>query len=526
MKKLLCFMIAALLLLTAGCGKTEPAADPTDPVQPGETAPVDMGLTATPGETLTLNADGLSGEISWSSSDPAAAKVDQSGNVQALKNRGQVTITATAGDQEQKWEVSLCEKTEFGNVSLLSGDEKLSIGVWNGSYHVFDLDQMERLADAGIDLIIGIDERWLDGTGLEGLLERAEMFDISVIVNLREWDGETVPNCVDNPYLLGYLMFDEPCATDFETLAALQEKFRAVMPEDKMFFVNLFGEACAYEALFGDDYNPIAVDYEKYYLKLLTETVDAECISYDAYPLQEGNYIRSGYYHNFDIAANRAKELGLPFWYTLLSSGHNTTDGRYVTPTDRELRWQMAMAMTYGAENLTHYVYTTNEEGYVNMVSYGDFEPTAIYEDVKTVNLEFRAWEDIYMSYEWVGTAKVDAGKENALMDKLEYHIPFAEAGVLTGVESTENLLVGVFENNGSNAYMITNAGSTSDIDMWMRESFMMEDAQVTLQLKDGNYRCAAVIQGGQITYVPVSADNTVSVTVNAFDGIFVIPVM
>ena len=132
MKKLLCFMIAALLLLTAGCGKTEPAADPTDPVQPGETAPVDTGLTATPGETLTLNADGLSGEISWSSSNPAAAKVDQSGNVQALQSRGQVTITATAGDQEQKWEVSLCEKTEFGNVSLLSGDEKLSIGVWNG----------------------------------------------------------------------------------------------------------------------------------------------------------------------------------------------------------------------------------------------------------------------------------------------------------------------------------------------------------------------------------------------------------
>ena len=184
------------------------------------------------------------------------------------------------------------------------------------------------------------------------------------------------------------------------------------------------------------------------------------------------------------------------------------------------------MAMTYGAENLTHYVYTTNEEGYVNMVSYGDFEPTAIYDDVKTVNLEFRAWEDIYMSYEWVGTAKVEADKENALMDKLEYDISFKKTGVLTGVESTENLLVGVFENNGSNAYMITNAGSTSDIDMWMRESFMMEDAQVTLQLKDGNYRCAAVIQGGQITYVPVSADNTVSVTVNAFDGIFVIPVM
>ena len=391
---------------------------------------------------------------------------------------------------------------------------------------MFDLEHMEYLSDAGIDLIIGINERWLDGTGMEGVLERAEEFGVSVIADLRDWDGESIPEYVDNPYLKGFLMFDEPCATDFETLAALQKKFNAVMPEDKMFFVNLFGAACAYEALFGEDYNPIQVDYEEFYLKYFTETVDAECISYDAYPLQEGGYIRSAYYYNFDVASHRAKELGTPFWYTLLSSGHNTTDGRYVTPTDQELRWQMAMAMTYGAENLTHYVYTTNEDGYAPIVSYGDFQPTAIYDDVKTVNLEFRAWEDIYMSYEWVGTAEVEADKENALMDRLEYQIPFADAGVLTDVESSENLLVGVFENNGRNAYMITNAGSTSDCDLWLRENFEMEDAQVTLQLKDGDYRCVAVIQGGQITYVPVSADNTVSVTVNAFDGIFVIPVM
>ena len=117
MRKLLCYMIAALLLLTAGCGETEPATIPTEPVQPAPT-PVDdplLGLTATPGETLTLTADSLSGEIRWSSSDPAAAKVDQSGNVQALKNRGQVTITATAGDQEQKWEVALLQPHTMRN---------------------------------------------------------------------------------------------------------------------------------------------------------------------------------------------------------------------------------------------------------------------------------------------------------------------------------------------------------------------------------------------------------------------------
>lgn len=534
MKKVFSIVLAVVLLLMAGCGATAPAVTTapaeTEPT-PNAPTPVDdpvLGLTITPGETMTLLADTLpqGSDIQWSSSDPERATVDAYGSVQALQSRGQVTITAKAGDAEQSWQITLCERTPYGNVSLVSGKEKLSIGVWNGSYHVFDFEHMEQLQAAGIDLIIGIDEQWLDGTGMEGVLERAEMFDVSVIADLRNWDGESVPEYAENPYLKGFLMFDEPCATNFETLAELQSKFNAVMPENVMFYVNLFPEPCAYESLYGDPYNPSCVDYEENYLNLFTDTVDAECISYDFYALQVGGYIRSGYYHNFDIAAKKAKELGVPFWYTLLSSGHNTTDGRYITPTDQELRWQMALGLTYGAKNLTHYTYTTNEEGYEPMIAFDTFAPTAIFDDAKTVNLELRAWEDIYMSYEWVGTAKVGGGKENTLLDQLEYDIPLTEAGVLTGVESDQSLLVGVFQKDGSNAYMITNAGTTSQCDLWMRLNFSMEDAHVTLQLQEGSYRCAAVIQGGKITYVPVNADNTVNISVNAYDGVFVIPVM
>lgn len=535
MKKVLSLILSAVLLLAAaGCGAAAPAVT-TVPAEtePSPTAPtpVDdpvLGLTIAPGEKMTLLADTLpaGSEVTWSSSDPERATVDANGNVQALQSRGQVTITAEAGDTRQSWEIALCERTPYGNVSLVSGNEKLSIGVWNGSHHIFDFEQMEQLQVAGIDLIIGVNEQWLDGTGMEGLLERAEMFGVSIIADLRTWDGETVPEYAENPYLKGFLMFDEPCATNFETLAELQDKFNMVMPEELMFYVNLFPEACSYESLFGDPYDHNCVDYEEYYLNKFTDMVDAACISYDSYPLQVGGYIRSGYYHNFDIAAKKAKELGVPFWYTLLSSGHNTTDGRYVTPTAQELRWQMALGLTYGAKNLTHYTYTTNEEGYEPMVAFDTLEPTAIFDDAKTVNLEFRAWEDIYMSYDWVGTAQVSGGKENALLEQLEYSIPFAEAGVLTGVESDQSLLVGVFQKDGSNAYMITNAGATSKCDLWMRLNFTMEDAQVTLHLQEGSYRCAAVIQGGKITYVPVNADNTVNISVRAYDGIFVIPVM
>ena len=72
---------------------------------------------------------------------------------------------------------------------------------------------------------------------------------------------------------------------------------------------------------------------------------------------------------------------------------------------------------------------------------------------------------------------------------------------------------------------MITNAGDTTDTDLWMRLNFTMNDANVKLQLAPGSYQCAAVINRGQISYVPVNADNTVDLTVGAYDGAFVIPV-
>jgi hypothetical protein len=323
------------------------------------------------------------------------------------------------------------------------------------------------------------------------------------------------------------LLYDEPASPIFQDLAAKKEQFHAVMPEDLMFFVNLFPESCGYESLFGDNYHSSKVDYEKFYQDLFMDTVKPSVLSYDGYPLQEGGTIRSTYFHNFDIAAHRTKQDQIPFWYTLCSSGHWTTDGRYVTPTDKELRWQMALGMTYGAKALNHYVLASPTEGDDNMLSYAVWEPTAVYDAVKKVNLEYMSWDDIYMSYDWVGTAKVYAtGKlPNIMLTTLEYDIPLTEAGTLTGAESTEHLLIGVFEKDGENGYMITNAGSVKESDKWKQYAFEMKDAKVKLTLEEGEYQCAAVISQGKITYVPVNEDNTVSISVGAYEGVFVIPI-
>lgn len=540
-KKILSIFLCCVVMLTllAGCGNdqpvtTEPTASATEPDVTAPAAPIvnndfaETGMLAQ-GQSVALTADTLTGQAQWSCSDVTRATVDENGTVTALTDRGTVTVTATAGDKTQSWEIPLCQQTAFGSVSLNTSDDKLTVGVWTGAFNWFDDTYMKLMADAGINLLVGVKDKWIwEGDGAP-MLDTAQEYGVSIIADLRDWDGETVPEYTQYPALKGFLLYDEPASPQFENLASLKDAFQAVMPEDKLFFVNLFPEACAYEALFGDDYDPVRVDYEKFYLDYFLETVEPACLSYDGYGLMEGGYIRVSYFHNFDIAAYKAKQRNIPFWYTLCSSGHYTTDGRYVTPTDKELRWQMALGMTYGSDTLTHYVLASPTEGDDNMLQYASWQPTEIYDHVKTVNQEYLAWDDIYMSYEWVGTVALDANNENRknlMLDALECDIPFAESGVLTGAESDQDLLIGVFQKDGSNAYMVTNAGSAELSEHWQLYDFTMADAQVKLQLAEGTYRCAAVINRGSITYVPVNADNTVSIAVGAYDCAFVIPII
>lgn len=542
MKKFFSILLCCVVMLSllAGCqneknGETDPVISGTTPEVTGPTAPVvendflETGMLAQ-GQSVTLTADTLNGDLQWTSSDANRASVDANGTVTALSGRGSVTVTAAAGDKTQSWDIALCEQTEFGSVSLGSSNEKLTIGVWNGAFHWFDDTYMQLMADAGIDLLIGVKDQWIwEGDGAP-MLDDAQKYGVSIIADLRDWDGESVPEYAEHPALKGFLLFDEPSSSQFEHLKNLKDNFEAVMPEKDMFFVNLFPEACSYESLFGNNYDPVRVDYEKFYLDYFLETVDPVCLSYDGYALMEGGYIRTSYFHNFDIAAYKAKQRNIPFWYTLCSSGHWTTDGRYVTPTDKELRWQMLLGMTYGADTLNHYVLTSPTEGDDNMLQYASWQPTPVYDYVKTVNQEFLAWDDIYMSYEWVGTAALNAGEKtengNLMLTSLECDIPFTETGVLTGAESDQDLLIGVFQRDGSNAYMVTNAGSAKLSEHWQLYDFAMTDAQVKLQLADGDYRCVAVINRGSICYVPVNSDHTVNITVGAYDGAFIIPII
>ena len=320
--------------------------------------------------------------------------------------------------------------------------KKLTIGIWCGTHHDFFFATMMLLKEAGIDQIIGPDDLWTGEDGMLEMLDRAEQFGISVIPNLRGWDLNEVPAYADHPALQGFLMWDEPSATDFDWLADAKEKFRSLMPEDKVFYVNLFPQPCSYESLYGENYDSNAVNYETNYVDVFLRKVQPEQLSVDYYPLMEGNLIRPSYYQNLETLAYRAKDNDIPLEVTVQNSGHDTTDGRYVSPSVQQLRWQMAVAMTYGASTLDHYIFTSHEETYAPMVDFNTLKPTELFENAKTVDLELRAWEDIYCSYRWLGSGKVDTAESNMMLLRLTKSLPQDQWGVLSNIESDGDVIL------------------------------------------------------------------------------------
>lgn len=427
--------------------------------------------------------------------------------------------------------------TEFGKVVLPTSNKNMTIGVWNGSYHVFDHKQLQELQAAGITKIVGIDTQWIGTTGVNGWLDRVYSYGISVIFDLRDWDGETVPDYASHPGVLGFLMYDEPSTQQFDELAALKAKFDAIDAFDgKLFYVNLLASCVADSSLFGDGYNKLKTDYDQYYVTEFLNKLDIQVLSWDNYSLisqaddTSAKGIRTDYFYNFEVMANKAAQNNLPLWYIMLAAGHNSgaENTVYNAPTAEELRWQMAVAMTYGVQNIDQYVYVSHESDYSSMVKYDTWEPTALYYDIKTVNNEYLAWDNIFTAYNWVGVGKYSANSKDTMLDQLENCLTLSNYGI-AGISANENMLIGVFENNGSKAYMLTNAGSTSTSwfsgDVGDGREFNMADSTVTLTLDAADYKCVAVINNGEISYVAVN-NNQVTLNVEAYEGVFVIPIL
>lgn len=418
--------------------------------------------------------------------------------------------------------------------------ERLNIGFWNGNYHFNDISKLEAIAATGINVIVGVNPVW--NSNWNNILNRAQELGVKFIVDPRPydsvngcyaaWDG-TCPSYASHPAVMGFFMYDEPSSPQFSSIETVRQQFKATMPADKMFFVNLFSGACGLESLYGPGSytDSQAFYYYNNYVCSYANTVHADMYGFDSYPLFTDGEIRKSYFCTFDDWAYRCKLDNLPFWFTFLASGHNSGDAKtYVTPTEEQIRWQMSVGLTYGVDGLLGYLYAHNDNGEYHAITdnSGNIINQNLYDDFSTVIHEFREWDEIYKNYVWQGTASYDTGSTNMMLQNLSHKINLSDYS--TSVSADQDLLIGVFANKYSykKAYMITNAGSApkttynSSSKYNFNLPYTYADATVTITF-DGTYKGVNVYNKGVVTYTEINS-NSFTLPIEGLDGAFIEP--
>ncbi len=387
------------------------------------------------------------------------------------------------------------------DVPVFADDRQMMIGTWSGSMVNWTDEQFDNLQESNINLLLGVSE-YIGYS--DAFFDNAQAAGVSVIPDSRSWNGEVSPYA-EHPAFLGYCVWDEPTDLDFPALAEKKALWDNTMGED-MFFVNLFP---------GDVGSDQFGGYENYVSSFI-KTVHPEVVSLDHYPLMvdyHGNTIvKDSFFNNLDVCSYYAKDAGLPFWFTLLTSKHMN----YVEPSFEELRWQMEVGQAYGADGLVHYVYASHDPDYTCPIDWKTQEPTQLFTSMVEANAEVAAWDHIYMSYDWQGTATVASNNDSTPSTGFMFcahAVDPTENTCITAIESTEDLLCGIFKDeNGREAFMLTNA--TNPVEE--------KDATVKLTL-DKKYKGVLVIDGSEQTTV-VLEKNVATIEIESSNGVFVIP--
>ena len=423
---------------------------------------------------------------------------------------------------------------EYLDVPTYIDDKHIDIGAtsWLGTNQTLNYfngangeANFAKLQEAGITVLAGT---FYGNTGSEEdetrLLDLAAKYGVGLFFQ-KSWDGSTIPSYVAHKAFLGYYI-DEPAYSDLSSLKTLKVKWDASAfgANGKQLYVNLLP---VYSGDMGGDYDA--------YVKGAVETSNLPIVSFDHYMMyykakknvfnsitgyESTISLRTDWLKNFDVASYYANKNDKPFWYTLLTTQH-LADGdetKYIDPTAADLKYQMYVAMTYGATNLVHYTFAGTGDYIIDgaMFNQNTGEWTQTYNDVKEASTAIGEWDHVFMSFDWLGASTVtgSSAQTGLITSDLTHSVSVDAYGVMSGVTSTQDVVVGHFEDeNGYDGVMITNLTIPTNATA----------ASVTVTF-NSEYKAVKVYQGGEEKLVYLN-NGVLSLDIASAEGVFLIPV-
>jgi hypothetical protein len=171
---------------------------------------------------------------------------------------------------------------------------------------------------------------------------------------VRQRIGELRARYGGAPALAGLNLYDEPHRSLFGTLGFAKEEVLRRFSGGRLPYVNVWPSYASSSALG----SPTYADYLRRYM----EGVRPSVLCFDHYPLVGKNAVTPDFFYNWAVIRDLSLKFGARSWGFIQSVGF---DGRQVglevrrQPDEREIFWQINVALAYGAKGLQYFTYWT-----------------------------------------------------------------------------------------------------------------------------------------------------------------------
>ena len=276
--------------------------------------------------------------------------------------------------------------------------DRFAIGFWVAPQTDEDNEGRYReIAAANFNLVIGL-------CGGKSPRPAAEQLAMCARNDLRALvSGDAVPDTLpDGPACWGYLLTDEPAASQFAGLRGRVDALRRARP-GKLAYINLFPDYATPGQLG-------TTNYDAYLSRFAAET-RPDVLSMDHYPVfrPEGDG-REGYRRNLEAMRREAVAAGIPFWNFFNAMPY----GPHTDPTEAQLRWQVFTSLAYGAKGVMYFCYWTprgDEFPKGGAILTADGRRTRHYDEATRINGVLKNLGPVLMRLTSTGVRRIQAGR-------------------------------------------------------------------------------------------------------------------
>ncbi len=298
---------------------------------------------------------------------------------------------------------------------------------------------------------------------------------------------------------------------DIPAVAVMADSFAKQLPSDVLFHVNLLP---SYGTGKGSSWGG-KISHDAYVEQYVTDVVSKlpahrQTLSVDNYPLLSSNTIRESYLKDLWYIGNKAKMArtdgkDVVVNYCIQAFSDSSSTELRTPETRADLSFQVNTGLALGAQSFEYFEYYDYD---VTSDSINGILFNGLYDQVQSINRELRAWDHIFLSFDWQGVKTYNTAAA--------YINGVTELGSLQSitVSADQATLVGEYKygNTEEYGYMITNftepsAGTTDTV------TLMMAANQSVLVYKNGTGR-----------WMNADSDGKLTLALEAGGGAFVIP--